>query len=233
MVSGCMRGATAGTSQSVARADRNLCSCCSWRSIVETLAALHRLDPKKIGLGDFGSTKPFYPRQIKSVPGPASGATRVLAALACADPAPAFFAPRRSLAKVSHAQAAVTDKDGNAVGEIPKIDFLLSWYSAHAPGALSGDGEGEWEGGLIHGDWKVDNLIFHPTEPRVIGILDWELSTLGHPLSDLANLLQPFAIPHKSDSLPSTGHLIGLRSVPSDPCRAFVWPRADTLLRVV
>ena len=45
---------------------------------------------------------------------------------------------------------------------------------------------------LIHGDYKLDNLVYHKTQPRIIGVLDWEMSTIGHPLSDLANILNGF-----------------------------------------
>lgn len=46
---------------------------------------------------------------------------------------------------------------------------------------------------FVHGDYKIDNVVFHKTLPEVIGILDWEMSTIGHPLSDINNLLSPYA----------------------------------------
>ena len=61
--------------------------------------------------------------------------------------------------------------------ENPAIDHLAAWLPANVP---PGD-----ETTIVHGDFRLDNMIFHPTEPRVIGILDWELATLGHPLADL------------------------------------------------
>jgi len=60
----------------------------------------------------------------------------------------------------------------------PAIDRLAEWLPPRVP---PGD-----ETTICHGDFRIDNLMFHPTEPRVIGILDWELATLGHPLADLA-----------------------------------------------
>ena len=62
--------------------------------------------------------------------------------------------------------------------EIPSMDRLTEWLPANIP---PGD-----ETAIVHGDYRVENLIFHPTEPRIIAIVDWELSTLGHPLADLA-----------------------------------------------
>ena len=63
--------------------------------------------------------------------------------------------------------------------EIPEIDRLIDWLPAHLPA-------GDDETTIVHGDFRLGNLIFHPIEPRVVAILDWELSTLGHPLADLA-----------------------------------------------
>ena len=60
----------------------------------------------------------------------------------------------------------------------PAIDELLAWLTAHMPM--------DDETTLTHGDFKLNNLLFHPTEPRVVAVLDWELSTLGHPLADVA-----------------------------------------------
>ncbi|HVC02917.1 MAG TPA: phosphotransferase [Steroidobacteraceae bacterium] len=61
---------------------------------------------------------------------------------------------------------------------IEAMDKLIAWLPAHIPA-------GE-EITVVHGDFRLDNLVFHPTEPRILAVLDWELSTLGHPLADFA-----------------------------------------------
>ena len=64
---------------------------------------------------------------------------------------------------------------------------LMDWLPTQLP---PGD-----ETTLVHGDYRIDNLVFHPTEARVIGVLDWELSTLGHPLADLAYHCMAWNVP--------------------------------------
>ena len=61
---------------------------------------------------------------------------------------------------------------------IPELDELSAWLVEHQP-------QDDGRVSLAHGDYRMGNVIFHPTEPRVAAILDWELSTLGHPLADL------------------------------------------------
>ncbi|KAF8425224.1 acyl-CoA dehydrogenase family member 11 [Tirmania nivea] len=97
------------------------------------------------------------------------------------------FYPRqlRTLGRVSHSQSLAKDIDTKApVGDLPHFQGLLNYFQQNLP---------QDRGCIIHGDYKLDNLIFHPTEPKVIGILDWELSTIGHPLSDVSNLTMPWA----------------------------------------
>jgi aminoglycoside phosphotransferase (APT) family kinase protein len=73
-------------------------------------------------------------------------------------------------------------------GRVEAMDRLVEWLPAHIPDA--GD-----ESRVIHGDFRCDNMIFHPTEPRVIAVLDWELSTLGHPLADFTYHLMMYRMP--------------------------------------
>jgi len=62
--------------------------------------------------------------------------------------------------------------------EVPAMDALLDWLPRHLPADDATS--------LVHGDYRLGNLILDPSEPRVVAVLDWELSTLGHPLADLA-----------------------------------------------
>jgi aminoglycoside phosphotransferase (APT) family kinase protein len=70
---------------------------------------------------------------------------------------------------------------------INAMDRLIEWLPEHIP-------EDDGATSIVHGDYRLDNLIFHPTEPRILAILDWELSTIGHPLADFSYHLMSWHI---------------------------------------
>ncbi len=84
-------------------------------------------------------------------------------------------------------------------GPNPEMEALIDWLPRHLP---ADDGRVS----LIHGDYRIDNLVFHPTEPRILALLDWELSTLGHPWADLAYQCMQLRLPHNA-AIPGLGGL--------------------------
>ena len=67
------------------------------------------------------------------------------------------------------------------------MERLIEWLPQHIP-------EGS-DTSIVHGDYRLDNMIFHPHEPRILAVLDWELSTLGHPLADFSYHCMSWHIP--------------------------------------
>ena len=108
-------------------------------AMAETMALLHQVDWRSVGLADFGKPGQFFPRQLRR------------------------WQQQWALSKTH---------------ENPAIDALIAWLAANMPE--------DDETTLVHGDFKLNNLMFHTSEPRVVAVLDWELSTLGHPLADVA-----------------------------------------------
>jgi aminoglycoside phosphotransferase (APT) family kinase protein len=97
-------------------------------------------------------------------------------------------------------------EDG-AAGRDANMDRLLEWLPNNIP---PGDQQS-----IVHGDFRADNLIFHPTEPRIIAVLDWELSTLGHPLGDFTYHLMMYRLPPRIIGGFNGGDLKAL-SIPSE-----------------
>jgi len=80
---------------------------------------------------------------------------------------------------------------GPGLEPIAAMDRLIEWLPANIPAGARDPSQTS----IVHGDYRLDNLIFHPTEPRVLAVLDWELSTLGHPLADFSYHCMSWHIP--------------------------------------
>lgn len=118
-----------------------------YEGMVDTLAKLHAVDFRAVGLEDYGRVGGYLARQVT----------------------------RWS----QQYEASKTD-------DLPAMDQLMKWLPGHIPN--------DSETTIAHGDFRLENLIFHPTEPRVLAVIDWELSTLGAPLSDLAYNCIPYYV---------------------------------------
>ena len=125
-----------------------------YRDLTRVLAALHSVDPGKVGLADFGRPGNYYERQISRW-------------------------SKQYLASKTE--------------EIDAMDRLMAWLPAHIPQSD--------ETVVVHGDYRLGNVLLHPTEPRIAAVLDWELSTLGHPLADLGYVCMDY----HADSYTSAG----------------------------
>jgi len=131
--------------------------------MVRVLGALHRIDYRSRGLGDYGRPGNYFARQIK---------------------------------RWSEQYAS------SSTDRVVAMDELMVWLPAHVPDDDTTT--------LVHGDFRLDNMIFHPREPRVLAVLDWELSTLGHPLADLAYNCMPYHL--ASPDRPALSLLAGAAS---------------------
>lgn len=146
-----------------------------YREYTTTLAKLHRVDVAAVGLGDYGKVGGYVPRQVD----------------------------RWS-----------KQYEASRTGDVPAMEALIAW--------LRGRGPSRDETTLIHGDWRIDNLMYDVPEvrpqagrqpegprtgstPRIVAVVDWELSTLGHPVSDLAYACMGYHL-----NLPGRGGLAGV-----------------------
>jgi aminoglycoside phosphotransferase (APT) family kinase protein len=155
-------------------------------------------DPEVIGtdfyLMEYVRGRVFWDPQLPDLSPPERGrihdeVNRVIAALHRIDPAAVGledfgksggYIERQVSRWTKQYRAAETDR-------IEAMDRLIEWLPANIP---PGD-----ETRIVHGDYRIDNVIFHPSEPRILAVLDWELSTLGHPLADFAYHCMTWRIP--------------------------------------
>ena len=122
---------------------------------------------------------------------------RVLAALHNVDPAAVGLADYGKPGNYFARQLArwTGQYRASELRPIPAMEDLMTWLDANQP---PDDGRVA----LVHGDYRLDNMVFHADEPRLIAVLDWELSTLGHPLADLAYQCMQLRMPSSGAATP-------------------------------
>jgi aminoglycoside phosphotransferase (APT) family kinase protein len=141
-----------------------------FESMNETLAKIHQVDWKTVGLSDFGKPGNYMARQVSRW--------------------------------TKQYEASKTD-------DIESMENLIQWLPNHIP-----DDDCTT---IVHGDFRLENLIIHPTEPRVVATLDWELSTLGHPFADLAYNCFGYYFPSRGEQLSGFSDLdLKILGIPSE-----------------
>lgn len=135
---------------------------------------------------------------------------RVVAALHRIDPAAAGLGDFGRPGNFFERQIARWTKqyEASATESVPAMDRLIEWLPAHIPARE--------EVRIFHGDLRLDNLIFHPDEPRILAVLDWELSTLGHPLADFAYHALPWRLTSSQFRGMADRDIAALDGIPSE-----------------
>lgn len=142
-----------------------------WDSIMETITAIHSLNTKILIENLPASHFPQFQPEKLSKPSKSTYFQRQV----------------RTLTSVASLQSKVVEP-------IPHFAQICEWLLKNSP-------EDPTKPTLIHGDCKIDNVIFDHNSPKIISVLDWELCTFGHPLFDLANFLQPYQLPNRLNLL--------------------------------
>ncbi len=137
----------------------------AYTAFAETLAALHEVDFRAIGLSGYGRTEGYAARQLKR------------------------WSEQYEAAKTAPIEA---------------MDKLIGWLKASVPE--------QDEAAIAHGDFRIGNMMFEVDEPHIVAVLDWELSTLGHPLADLGYVCMYYRIPANMQAL-SGLHGLDLRAL--------------------